>query len=781
MPPLPSETVPAPSDRPNGEIGPAEAAQKALSDGRTFAAYDIASTGLDSAANPDELRLLAAMALVRSGAVDAAREQIERASIASKAIDPASARSREGILLAELMEEIWQASGQPADLDQALAVRLRKAEVGGHFVDMAHAALLTLAQGETADAWDLAKKALDRAAEEPDKTPNRLLDLAALSLIVGEEETAKGYLTRLAAGLSDKTLTRAPRRQLESLKSQGVAVDQNLIELFPPPTLVVYAGVRLRQEDSGGFPPALRLSLSKSIDGAIEKLKPTIAYGSASAGSDLLFCESLLKHGAELNVILPFQQGSFRERLVEPYGDDWCARFDRVIEAASSVTEVCQEPYVGGDAILGFGNLVIDGTARLRGAALSSSPYLMAVWNYLAEPSPGSPSDFIDHWGDPARLRLIGLDEIANEAGVELDSLPHAQPSPERQSDGEGKQRVASLLFADVVGFSLLKDDQLPRFWRFMKAVAFHLGVDIPTPRMIDSWGDAILTVHDTALASAGYAVQLGTAFNAIDSRDFGLPNRLRLRIGLHAGPIYEGEHPITGVPVIYGGNVNRAARIEPITVPGLVYASEQFVAALTAEESELEAAIELGGGTYRPRFHCIYRGIAELPKGYGTQAVYEVEPWRERATGAVAIEPGKRLTVTLANELSEHRRLATLFRQLVEPVKVPEDVPDLFELAFDEIITNICSYAWNDEARHVIDVEITVGDNAIRANFSDDGVAFDPLDAAPAAVDDDIDERVAGGLGVHLVNEMMDEVHYRRVENANRLTIVKKWQEHGN
>ncbi len=756
-----------------------EAVRDALGKGRVFKAYDIAIKGLETGSNADRLHLLAATALVRSGAIDAAREQIRQAAIAGidpEAMDPTG---EEGTLLADVFEEIWQSDGQADDLGRALAIRLHRAQTNGDFQDLAQAALLAQAGGDRDKAGDFAQVALRKAADDPTDDPARPLVLAELFLLIGQDEEAAGQLENLAGQWANRPLLRAEARQrLEALSTRGVDVDQQLIDLFIPPCLLVYAGIRLRGGADGGLPPALEPALRQAIDKTLSSLNPAIAYGSAAAGCDLLFCENLLARGVELNVVLPFQRDSFRDQLVAPYGPAWLARFDRVVGQAASVTEVCQEPYVGGDAILRFGNQVIDGTARLRGAVLSSPPYLAAIWDFLADPFPGSPNDFVDNWGDPARLRLMGLDEIADEAKVTLGSADTEDTSIAR-SDGDGDlQKVAGLLFADVVGFSRLKDDQLILFWRFMRAIALHMGADVPTPRIIDSWGDAILTVHDTALESASYATALYSAFRAIDSRDFGLSERLQLRIGLHAGPIFEGDHPLTGQTVIYGGNVNRAARIEPITVPGLAYASEQFVAALTAEESALEAENQLAGGTYRPRFRCFYRGTVELPKGYGTQSVYEVKPWREASHVPAVIEPGRHLHATLANELYQHRRLAALFKQLVAPLDFPESLVGLFEMAFDEIVTNICSYAWHDRGQHAIEVDIDVSGDTVEATFTDDGVAFNPLEMAAAPVDGDIDERTAGGLGIHLLGEMMDEVRYRRDGDANHLTVVKRWRD---
>ena len=59
---------------------------------------------------------------------------------------------------------------------------------------------------------------------------------------------------------------------------------------------------------------------------------------------------------------------------------------------------------------------------------------------------------------------------------------------------------------------------------------------------------------------------------------------------------------------------------------------------------------------------------------------------------------------------------------------------------------------------------------------IADDGRPFDPLTEAPEPdLESAIEDRPIGGLGVHLVRTMMDEVRYRREEGKNRLTLVKR------
>lgn len=89
--------------------------------------------------------------------------------------------------------------------------------------------------------------------------------------------------------------------------------------------------------------------------------------------------------------------------------------------------------------------------------------------------------------------------------------------------------------------------------------------------------------------------------------------------------------------------------------------------------------------------------------------------------------------------------------------------------VAFDEIVSNVVNHGGG-----ALDVAITIGDGAMRATVSDDGPFFDPLARPAPDTDAGIDDRAIGGLGIHLVREMMDDVAYTYENGRNRLTFRK-------
>ena len=71
--------------------------------------------------------------------------------------------------------------------------------------------------------------------------------------------------------------------------------------------------------------------------------------------------------------------------------------------------------------------------------------------------------------------------------------------------------------------------------------------------------------------------------------------------------------------------------------------------------------------------------------------------------------------------------------------------------------------------------LSITLGDGAATAVVRDDARPFDPTGAAAPDLDAALDDRAVGGLGIHLVQSMMDEVGYARRDGRNVTTLVKR------
>lgn len=122
---------------------------------------------------------------------------------------------------------------------------------------------------------------------------------------------------------------------------------------------------------------------------------------------------------------------------------------------------------------------------------------------------------------------------------------------------------------------------------------------------------------------------------------------------------------------------------------------------------------------------------------------------------------------------LDQLERITAIVEDLGEQDHWPPDLIFKVNLVLDELSVNIVNYG--GEASE-IEVSLAADADEVRVEISDDGRPFDPLnDAMEPDLDAPLEDRAIGGLGIHLVREMMDELHYSREDGKNRLAMVKR------
>ncbi|EKE78059.1 ATP-binding protein [Oceanibaculum indicum] len=134
------------------------------------------------------------------------------------------------------------------------------------------------------------------------------------------------------------------------------------------------------------------------------------------------------------------------------------------------------------------------------------------------------------------------------------------------------------------------------------------------------------------------------------------------------------------------------------------------------------------------------------------------------------------RLEISIANDRNAIPEIVGAVTALIEENGLAPDIAYAIELAIDELVTNAISYGYPDGAAGTVTVEVAIESDRIVLVVRDDGIAFDPLAQAPEpTLEGNVEDRPVGGLGLHLVEAMMDEVAYERRNGENRLTCVKR------
>ena len=97
-------------------------------------------------------------------------------------------------------------------------------------------------------------------------------------------------------------------------------------------------------------------------------------------------------------------------------------------------------------------------------------------------------------------------------------------------------------------------------------------------------------------------------------------------------------------------------------------------------------------------------------------------------------------------------------------------------EIAVDEIMNNIASYAYQDKIGKA-EIKIEIDSTSISITFKDCGIPYNPLEKDDPDITLPAEERGIGGYGIFLVKKIMDDVSYEYKDNHNILTIKKKYK----
>lgn len=135
-------------------------------------------------------------------------------------------------------------------------------------------------------------------------------------------------------------------------------------------------------------------------------------------------------------------------------------------------------------------------------------------------------------------------------------------------------------------------------------------------------------------------------------------------------------------------------------------------------------------------------------------------------------MDPPARLSLVLGNRLPELAELAAKVERFLHDAGVPDTTVLQINLALEELLTNTIKYGHADDLPHPIRVSLAVDGGEIAVDIEDDAAPFDPFSRPPVDTAAPLDDRRPGGLGLHLVKELIARVAYRRHAGRNCVTL---------
>jgi serine/threonine-protein kinase RsbW len=128
-------------------------------------------------------------------------------------------------------------------------------------------------------------------------------------------------------------------------------------------------------------------------------------------------------------------------------------------------------------------------------------------------------------------------------------------------------------------------------------------------------------------------------------------------------------------------------------------------------------------------------------------------------------------------NRLEALNHLMAVVRAYLEPYPLSGKPRFAVELILEEVVTNVIHHAFKgrhpeEDLPRLIAVEMAVTEREVHIRVADDGRPFNPLSVPRLDVEQPFMERLEGGLGIHLVRQMMNSMAYRREGERNIFEI---------
>ena len=141
-------------------------------------------------------------------------------------------------------------------------------------------------------------------------------------------------------------------------------------------------------------------------------------------------------------------------------------------------------------------------------------------------------------------------------------------------------------------------------------------------------------------------------------------------------------------------------------------------------------------------------------------------------------MRPGFRMTI--GTDPGEVARAGAAFAEFADAHAVPASVRRSINVVLDELLHNTIVYGFAGREGGQVTVEVELLTDRVSLTLTDDGRPFDPFSRAAPDTTLSVEERRIGGLGIHLVRRMMDEVSYHRRADRNVVVLAKFLAEEG-
>jgi class 3 adenylate cyclase len=566
-------------------LDPAEAiaqrARDALKAGNYLQCYDVITRARERGVDSRTLQYLTILALANAGSARLAlRRYGEFEQLGTESLDEDWLA-----LKGRLLKDLAFRGGPDADslfLQSAKAYEAVYQSTGGHFSGVNAASMYCLGghgSASVAAAREVLRRLHDKPAQGDQEEYFWHASQAEASLLLGNLAACEAALDmanqRQTGNVNVRSRTRFQLREI----IRRLGHDERILERLALPPVVCLQAQLLRATESTSMPKHHEAALREEV----RRERPLVFLG-LTGPLELRAAEICLEHGAPLYVSLAAARAVEIQRWRHRHGDELAERLARCIARAHEVSTA--HGFIEGEDrwCMRYVDSMAFGLSALAAKRLATG------WRVLR---------VADGVGEPLLTWQASPPLLADASVKSGEAVP-------------AHRRYVGLIFADFVGFSALSDAALPIYWKqVMGAVAEAMRPERHKILFRHTWGDALHVVTEDAESAASIATSIRFALGRMRSELGGELAHLELRLSAHYAPVFMGQDPVEDTLTYFGTQLSFAARIEPVTPPGVIFVTESFAARLMLEAPD--------------RFALEYAGELELAKNFGKYRLFSL------------------------------------------------------------------------------------------------------------------------------------------------------------
>jgi len=142
----------------------------------------------------------------------------------------------------------------------------------------------------------------------------------------------------------------------------------------------------------------------------------------------------------------------------------------------------------------------------------------------------------------------------------------------------------------------------------------------------------------------------------------------------------------------------------------------------------------------------------------------------------SIAPTPEQTVDISVHNDVTDLPNVAETVDRVGADAGIPARTVMQLQVVLDEVLSNVIKYAWPDGGTHEFFVRIDVREGGIEVTITDDGRPFNPLAPSPPQPPPPGRCPRPGGVGIHMVKQLVDGFEYVRFDGHNRVTLTKRY-----